>query len=75
MNHCKDCRFWNVASEYIRKHRDNRKVKHGYCELTGGESFEPMIKKSLAFGIADRGDGAMLYCDEDFGCVQFEANP
>lgn len=71
---CSDCQHWEKVSEYIRK-SDGRAVSHGNCQLTNGESFEPLYPQSRAFAMGDKGMGAMLYCDEDFGCVQFEAKP
>lgn len=72
-NLCKDCLHWHQESTYIRK-KDGLRTRHGFCDRTGGACYEPDEKDTLAFCAAQQGEfSCFLSCDEDFGCVQFEA--
>lgn len=77
MENCINCKFWAIASQYVRK-QDGKHVLHGPCFRTQGFDFEPdasgIGSKAFAMPFSSKGTAAaILYADEDFGCVEFIA--
>jgi hypothetical protein len=67
---CRNCKHWEVVSRFTRKSSGLR-IFHGYCRITNGEGYEPVVRGAKSFALGDGGTGAMLYTDEDFGCTEF----
>lgn len=63
---CKDCKFWNVASDLKD---DNMCI----CDRANAKQGEPEDPNTKAYADGVDGWSSWLKTAPDFGCIQFEA--